>query len=527
MSSNPPPGPVPGKIIPQSPNLCAIIARTRHGVMISEMADAASNGAGLVELRLDFLAKAPDFKRLLEKKPCPVICTIRRKSEGGKYAYKEEERLTLVRQAIVAGTDWVDLEWDIIEKVPRFGKVKRIVSYHNFTEIPSDIDAIYQKMCSFDVDVVKVACMAKTPDDNWRILELFKDAPKPTIAFCMGEMGFPSRILGGTLGAPFVYSSYNPDRVIAPGLPSLKQLRGVYNYHRINKNTKVFGVVGDPIGHSLSPVVHNAAFRQTGFNGVYLPFLVPESKFSDFLKGARKFGVNGLSITIPHKESAASAATVSDAIVRSTNSANTLLQRENGWEAFNTDYKALIEALLISLPPLPNGEQADLKARQVLLLGAGGVARSVAFALLQQGAIVTITNRTPERAQRLASSLNCRHIDWATRHNVLADIVINATSLGMYPDENSSPLHPSFFRPGLIVFDTVYNPESTLFVKEARDRACVVITGLELFVRQAAAQFLLFTGKSAPAELMRQVARNALARVTVGAKSNPPGAPGK
>lgn len=520
MSSTPPPPSVNPRTVPQSPNLCAVVARTRHGVMIAEMMDAAANGAGMVELRLDYLAKAPDFKRLFEKKPCQIITTIRRKSDGGKYLIKEEERQALLRQAIVGGTDWVDLEWDVIDKIPRFGKVKRIVSYHNFQEIPSDIVAIYQKMCSSDADVVKVACMAKSPDDNWRILELFQGAPKPTVAFCMGEMGFPSRILGGILGAPFAYAVHNPDRVVAPGLPSLKQMRSFYFYPRINKDTKVFGVVGDPIAHSMSPAVHNAAFRQTNFHGVYLPFLVPEQKFQAFLKGALAFGVQGLSVTIPHKEAAASAAVVSDAIVRSTSSANTLVKRDQGWEAFNTDYKALVESLLISLPPMPNGDPADLKARQVLLLGAGGVARSIAFALLQQGAIVTITNRTPERAQRLAQALNCRHIDWATRHNVLADIVINATSVGMYPNENETPLHPSFFRPGLIVFDTVYNPESTLFVKDARERGSVVITGLELFIRQAAAQFTLFTGKPAPVEMMRQVARTALARAITN-KANP------
>ena len=527
MSSTPPPAALGAKSIPQNPALCAIVARTRHGVMISEMMDAAAQGAGMVELRLDYLAKAPDFKRLFEKKPCQIITTIRRKPDGGKYAFKEEERLALLRQAIVGGTDWVDLEWDVIDKIPRYGKVKRIVSYHNFQEIPSDIAAIYEKMCASDADIVKVSCMGKSPEDNWNILELFKGAPKPTIAFCMGEVGIPSRILGGIMGAPFAYSVHNPDRLVAPGLPSLKQLRTLYNYPRINRDTKVFGVVGDPIGHSLSPAIHNAAFRQTGFNGVYLPFLVPEQRFSEFLKGAHKFGIKGLSVTIPHKEMAAAAAVASDALVRSTSSANTLIPKEQGWEAYNTDYKALVEALLVSLPPMPNGEPADLKARQVLLLGAGGVGRSVAFALLQQGAIVTISNRTPERAQRLASALNCRHIDWVTRHNVLADIVINATSVGMYPDENESPLHQSFFRPGLVVFDTVYNPESTVFVKEARERGCVVITGLELFIRQAAAQFALFTGKAAPSELMRQVARTALARISMGGKSNASGASGK
>ena len=517
MSSAPPLSPS-GKSTPQIPSLCAVVARTRHGVMIEEMLGAASQGAGMVELRLDFLAKAPDFKRLFEKKPALILATVRRKSDGGKFTGTEEERMTLIRQAIVSGSDWIDLEEDIVHKIPRFGKCKRIASYHNFSETPSDLAGIYQRMSELDADVVKIACMAKTPDDVWKVLELYKNAPKPTVAFCMGEMGLPSRIIGAKLGAPFTYCGFNPDRQIAPGLPSLKQMRSLFFYPRINSETQVFGVVGDPIGHSLSPLIHNAAFRQIGFNGVYVPFLVPERNFAEFLKGGKNFGVRGLSITIPHKEAAASSTTVCDAVVRSTSAANTLLNRPGGWEGYNTDFQAVVDSLIGSLPPLPNGAPAELKARQVLILGAGGVARSIGFALLQQGAIVTISNRTSERAQKLAAALNCRHQDWASRHNVLADIVINATSLGMYPDENASPIHASFFRQGLVVFDTVYNPENTLFIKEARERGCVVITGIELFIRQAAAQFLLFTGKPAPAELMRQIARQALSRVaTAGA----------
>lgn len=512
MSSKPPIQ-VTGKSIPQEPSLCAVVARTRHGVMIDEMHGASSQGAGMVELRLDFLSKAPDFKRLFEKKPCSALITVRRKNEGGKFTGTEAERLTILRQAIVSGADWVDLEQDVVEQVQRYGKVKRIVSYHNFSETPADIFGIYEKLCSFDADVVKIACMAKTPDDIWRVMELYQNAPKPTVAFCMGEMGFPTRILSAKFGAPFIYSTFNPDRTIAPGIPFLKQLRNLYCTPKINAETTVYGVVGDPIGHSLSPLIHNAGFRQLGINAVYVPFMIPERYFTEFLKGAHKFGVNGLSVTIPHKESAAYAAKACDLVVRSTSSANTLLNRPLGWEGFNTDYQGVVDALVGGLPPLPSGEPAELKARQVLILGAGGVARSIGFALLQQGAIVTISNRTTERAQRLAMVLNCRHQDWVSRHNVLADIVINATSLGMYPDENATPIHGSFFRPGMVVFDTVYNPENTLFLKEARERGSVVVTGLELFIRQGAAQFQHFTGMAPPAELMRQVARQALTRV--------------
>jgi 3-dehydroquinate dehydratase/shikimate dehydrogenase len=150
-----------------------------------------------------------------------------------------------------------------------------------------------------------------------------------------------------------------------------------------------------------------------------------------------------------------------------------------------------------------------------LVLGAGGIARAVAHALHREGALVSVTNRTPERGHKLAEEVGCRYVEWAGRHSVLCDMVINCTSVGMHPNLDETPLHHSYLKPGLIVFDTVYTPETTLLVREARARGCHVITGVELFVRQAELQFRLFTGREPPENLVRQVVRRALSPVTI------------
>lgn len=481
-----------------------------------EIQEAAKRGARLIELRLDFLAKAPDFKRLLANKPCPMVATVRRPPDGGRWAHSEDERRMLIRQAVVAGFDWVDLETDVADAIRRFRNVKRIVSYHNLREVPDDLEQIYERMCKQDPDVVKIAVTAQHPADNVRVLRLLHLPPVPTVAFCMGDLGVPSRILGAKFGSPFTYAAFNKERGIAPGILSFDELRQVYHYDRVNPDTEIFGVIGDPVAHSLSPLIHNTAFHNLGIDAVYLPFRVPRGDLPAFLEAFNELPVRGYSVTIPHKEGAARQAPHKDAPVTLTEAANTLIRRADGqFEAYNTDYQAALDSISANLPAGPDGQPGQVSNRTVLILGAGGAARAVAHALHRNGAYVTLTNRNPDKAHALAEQVGCRHVDWAARHSVVCDTLINCTPVGQFPHMDESPIHPSFLKPGLMVFDIVYNPETTLLVKEARARGCHVLTGVDMFVRQAALQFRLFTGQEPPLELMRKVVRRALSPVTI------------
>ncbi|HEY8503070.1 MAG TPA: shikimate dehydrogenase, partial [Gemmataceae bacterium] len=412
------------------------------------------------------------------------------------------------------GFDWVDLETDIADEIPRFGNVRRIVSYHNVQETPAELEAIYARMCKQDADVLKIAVTAQHPTDNLRVLRLLRNAPKPTVAHCMGEIGFPSRILALKYGAPFIYAAFNKERNVAPGMPSFAEATGIYPVERIDAETKVFGVLGDPVAHSLSPLLHNRMFRQLGYNGVYLPFRVARGQFDAFLSAFEEIPLSGYSVTIPHKEAAVRAAKVRDGTVELTRAANTLIREANGFRAANTDYQAALDAITASLPPEEDGSPPTLKGKQVLILGAGGVSRSVAHALKQAGAHLTFTSRTLDRATRLAEDVHGKAIDWKARHNGNYQILVNCTPIGMHPNVDETPIHASFLKPGLVVFDTVYTPENTLLVKEARARGCFVVTGVEMFVRQAALQFEMFTGKQASLEDLREVLRRAISPVT-------------
>lgn len=497
------------------PLICTVIGRTRHKMMQIEIQEAAKRGAKLIELRLDYLAKAPDFRRLLANKPCPMIATVRRPSDGGRFGGTEEERLMLLRHAIVAGFDWVDLEADIAKSIPRFGKVKRLVSFHDLREVPSNLEEIYKDMCSQDADAVKIAVTAGKPADNLRVLELLKNAPKPTVALCMGDFGTCSRVLSGRLGTVFTYGAFNKERGIAPGILSSDELQNVYHFEALNAQTVVYGVIGDPVAHSLSPLIHNRAFVKQGKNAVYLPFRVPRGELPAFVNDFEVLPVTGYSVTIPHKEAAAKVAAIKDPAVERIGAANTLVRTADGWHAYNTDAQAAIDSINNHLPKAADGTTVPLSKQIVLLLGAGGAARALAHALHLEGATLIIANRTLERAQSLAAEVGCKYVDWEARHSVMCDTLVNCTSVGMHPNLDDCPVHASFLKPGLFVFDTIYTPETTMLIREARDRGCNILTGVDMFVRQAALQYKLFTGEEAPFELMNRVARRALSPVLI------------
>jgi 3-dehydroquinate dehydratase/shikimate dehydrogenase len=492
--------------------ICVSIARGRHRHMIAEHRHLVEQGAKLVELRLDYINGAVNLMRLLNDRPSPVVVTCRRERDGGKWNKSEEQRQMLLRSAIAEGVEYVDLEEDIASQIPRYGKTKRIVSLHDYRKTPDDLEEIHARLASQDADIVKLATMANTAHDNLRMLKLIKNSKVPTVGICMGDIGTPSRILAGKFGAPFTFATFHHERTLAPGQLSFQQMNDIYHYNRLTAETRVFGVIGDPIAHSLSPIVHNAAFRHMDINAVYVPFRVTREHLAQFLADAPELGIEGLSVTIPHKEAVIKKLAAADASTKAIGAANTLLFKDGQIVGYNTDYQAAISSLQEALAEheQQHGRKATLENQTVLVLGAGGAAKAIAYGLKKHGANVVIANRTPERAQQFAAALNCKTVDWAARYSFMPDIIINCTPVGMHPNVDATPYDKHHLRPSMLVFDTVYNPENTLLIKEARSQSCTVISGVEMFVRQACLQFEQFTGQTPPADLMRDVLKRAI-----------------
>jgi len=491
--------------------ICVSIGRGRHRHVIAEHKHLVEQGAQLVELRLDYINGQINLKRVLPDRPCPVIITIRRQHDGGKYLGDEESRVMLLRTAIADGVEYVDLEEDVARKIPRYGRTKRIISLHDFRKTPDNLEEIHARLAALDADIVKISTLANHPHDNLLMLRLVRDSKIPTVGICMGDIGTPSRLLCGRYGSPFSYATFHHERTLAPGQLSFQQMHDIYQYEKISKSTEIYGVIGDPIAHSFSPLIQNAAFQKQGMDKVYIPFRIPREDLPSFLDDAAELGVRGLSVTIPHKESVLKRLTKIDGAVRGVSAANTILYDAEGLSGFNTDYRAAMDSLAEALEVKEGPEAASyLKGKTALVLGAGGAARAVAFGLTRRGAEVILASRTAQRAEVLAKFVGCKTVDWSARHNYLVDILVNCTPLGMHPNVDETPYERHHLKPSMLVFDTVYNPETTLLIKDAKARSCKVVTGVEMFIRQASLQFKLFTGQDGPADLMRDVLRRAI-----------------
>lgn len=488
--------------------LCVTLGRKRHTHMIAEHKFLVEEGAELVEMRVDYLGRAVDIGRLIKDRPGPVVITARRQEDGGRWMRSEADRMALLRTAIAAGVEYVDIEADVADQIPRYGNTKRIISFHDFEQTPENLTELHAAMAEEDADIVKIATMATTFDDNLRMIELVRNATVPTIGICMGEMGLITRILGDRLGSPFTYATFNKDKEMAPGLLEWKELQTMYRYNDIDNDTAWFGVVGDPISHSYSPLIHNTAFENRNINARYIPIRVPRNDMYTFIKHAKKMNISGLSVTIPNKEVALDLCTRAESSASGIGAINTMIFQGEEVLGYNTDYRAAMDCVEEAMGLQPK-DPRSLDGRVCLVLGAGGVSRAIAYGLRQRGADVYISSRTEERAQVLAVELGCRCVEWTQRHEPKPELLVNGTPVGMHPNVDASPYNENRIGEKMVVFDTVYNPENTLLIKHAVGRKAKVITGVDMFVRQACYQFKLFTGGEAPAKLMRDTIKTA------------------
>lgn len=450
---------------------------------------AHEEGADLAELRLDLL-ESVDLPRLLRNRPLPVIVTARPISLGGGFRGSEEERRELLTEACRAGADWVDVEYPFYKPFPRH-RARLILSFHDFQGVPEELEEIVERMGDIEPDLLKVAVHAKGTADVLTLVRMQRRAASPSIFLPMGPWGEPVRILYRRLGAPWTYAPLEADQATAPGQIPLRELREGFHAMEIDDQTRLFGVVGNPVAHSRGPDLFGRAFRSFGWNARYLRFPLDDANLLRELLD--EFGVEGASVTAPHKAAAVDAIDGLSEDVAMIGAVNTLRRSESRWEGANTDGEAALEAL--------EEVTGGVGGKSVLLLGAGGTASAIAHALWREGAGVTVANRTLGRAQALAGMFDFEAVPISELGSLRTDILVNTTTVGMAPEVEAMPPVGPLLRKGLVVMDAVYAPRETKLLREARAAGATVIDGMEMFQRQAERQFRFWFGRGIPPEV--------------------------
>ena len=480
--------------------LCVALVEKGTDTMLEAMRGLPRE-VDMVELRLDAMASC-ELERLLSGRDRPVIVSNRPERGGGFSDRPERERLGALRRAAELGAEYVDVELDAVDELGALpGATAKIVSYHNFAETPYNLDTIFRRIKAVEPAVVKITAKARDMADVARVLDLLRRraGDTPLIALSMGEEGLPTRVLAAKFGAFLTFASRESGLESAPGQAPYSEMLGMYRFHQVDAATTLYGVIGNPVAHSMSPAAHNAALAALDINAVYLPFKVTDPAL--FLDQFEPLGLRGASVTIPYKEAALGLMDEADELARRVGAVNTVKLSEGRRYGCNTDVSAAVRSVEAAAARAGLG---PLGALDVLLVGAGGAARAIAYGLHGRVGRLSIANRTAERGQRLAKELDADPYGLDEVADLAPDVLINATSVGMWPGVNECPVPDGALRAGMVVFDSVYNPIRTELLKRAEAAGATVASGVDWFVNQAAAQFELWTGQGAPREVMRR-----------------------
>jgi 3-dehydroquinate dehydratase/shikimate dehydrogenase len=492
------------------PRICIAMGFPDAQKLLEHARREADAGESFLEFRLDYLP-APEqgiavIRKFLAAHPdCRVLATCRRHQNHGRFNGSVEEQMRILSSAIDAGACAVDLEIESAENVAENlgtfrGQARLIVSYHNYEGTPSP-ENVLRRMLRVPADGYKVVTTARKPSDNYRILALTKSHPRtPLVVLAMGETGFPTRVLSTAWGGLFTYAAPNASEGTASGQVCARSLRHLYRIEKFSHAARIYGVIADPVRHSISPAVHNRAFQAHRLDSVYLPFLVQTAQLKDFFVLASKLPVAGFSVTIPHKQRIMRYLDVVDPLARRIGAVNTVWRKAGKWRGTNTDAEAVI---------VPLARRLRLAKSTILLAGNGGAARGAAYALVESGAKLSIVGRNPDRVRSLAKACGAEPLLREQAEARKFDALVHATPLGMYPHVDGC-----FFKdkiPAELVFDMVYNPLETALLRRAEDQGIAAISGLQMFLEQAARQFEIWTGASAPRSAMEKAALEALA----------------
>jgi 3-dehydroquinate dehydratase/shikimate dehydrogenase len=450
-------------------------------VSLSQL-NASIEGADLVEWRLD-LFKCIDIETLKpyrESCPLPLIFTLRRKKDGGAFVGSEKERLEILKELSVLKPDFIDIE---IDTTTEYSSVIR--SVHDIQKTPQDLESVYRDLKSKPAAYYKLATNAQTTNEALRLLCLAKKSSGKMLVMGMGEVANITRILSPIYKSPIVYACASNADATAPGQLEAKELQQRYHHATLNEKTKVFGLIGDPVTQSIGHHFHNEKMQDLGWDAVYVKMRVKANELDEFFKLAKELEFTGLSVTMPLKEAVIPYLDSLDEDAMRCQSVNTISNVNGKLHGSTTDGAATMNLF---------EEISDIQGKRLIIIGAGGAARSTALAAMQRGANVTMLNRNPSTQHKCIKAMGCSSasIDQIAGY----DFLINATPNGM-------PIKAIQIIPGSIVMDMSVSKHPIPLLEEAKQRKCHCISGKSMFTQQALMQLENWSLLNHPAQQKR------------------------
>jgi 3-dehydroquinate dehydratase/shikimate dehydrogenase len=480
------------------PLLCVTVTAATTAEL-RQRRDAVAD-ADLIELRLDTVSD-PDVAGALAGRTRPVVITCRPAWEGGEFRGSEEERKQILAEGLSQGAEYVDIEWraHFDDLIAQSAGRRIVLSAHDYHGVPIDLNARVHAMRSTGAEIVKMAATLTSLSDCVPLLSLGTASGRQggLVLIGMGPYGLSTRVLAGRFGSIWTYAGALRDI----GQLSAHALLKDYHFRSLGDSTDIYGVAGGSVQHSVSPAMHNAAFRAARVDAVYLP--LPAVSAADFAKYGRALGISGASVTIPLKVSLFDQVDEVYSVARRIGAINTIRVENGRWIGGNTDASGFLE---------PLQERVTLTGLRASVLGAGGAARAVTVALASSGCAVRVHARNRQQAEETAMLTSVELGPWPPEPDSW-DLLINCTPVGMYPRVDESPMPPDQLT-GRYVYDLVYNPTGTRLLRDAAARGCQVIGGLEMLVAQAREQFQWWVGTKPQAGVMREAALKRLAEFT-------------
>lgn len=491
------------------PRICVALGVSDTDQLMRIAEAEYKDGNTFLEFRLDYLPQAASGLKVMEAfrnryPEAQVLATCRHKHGGGRFTGALERQVEVLDAAAKSGAIAVDLEIESAEKMkPATCALRQraslIVSYHSFRNTPGPT-GVMRRLQRIPADAYKLVTTANKPGDTLRIIDFLKTyRGTPLIAFGMSETGLASRVLSPAFGCAFTYAAPSADAGTAPGQVPAKVMRSLYRSDKLSRQSRIFGVIADPVSHSKSPLIHNRAFQARRLDAVYLPFLVASQHLNEWMKLALSLPVAGFSVTIPHKQKIVRYLDVVEPLAKRIGAVNTVWRKAGKWRGTNTDAEGVLRPLSKRLRPARSS---------ILIAGYGGAARAAAIVLGDAGAQVTIAGRNLRKAQQLATAVKAKAVSLKQAEAQDYDALIHATPVGMSPHCDAVLFQNRL--PARIVFDMVYNPHETLLLKHAREQGLTVVYGSEMLLEQAASQFEIFTGESAPRAVMQNALEQSL-----------------